>query len=124
MTALEETPSDSNVTDSNCRLPSKNMSRAAKLAGLLLLAVAVTAAGVATIVYSWNPQPNSAPFELMKASFSVFTVAVVGGLATFAFGILQRDRDNRQDEARRYVECCIDERRRRDVQVSVVLDDT
>jgi hypothetical protein len=100
------------------------MSMAAKIAGLVLLGLAVIAAVWTAIVYSWDPEANTREFELLKACSSVFVIAVVGGLATFAFGILQREHDRRQDEARRDVEIRIDERRRQDEQVSVILNDT
>jgi hypothetical protein len=103
---------------------SQDMSVDAKIAGFGLLALAVIAAGATAIVYSMDPEANTPKFELLKALFSVSIVGLVGGLATFAFGTLQRDRDRRQDDARRDLEIRIDERRRRDEQVSAVLDDT
>lgn len=102
----------------------QDMSAAAKIARLGLVGLAVIAAIGIAIVYSWDPEANTREFELLKAFFSIIVIAGVGGLATFAFGILQRERDRRQDEARRDVEIRIDERRRQDEQVSVILNDT
>jgi hypothetical protein len=124
MTAVKRTHPGSGPANTNNQSPSQNMSVSAKIAGLGLLFLGLIAATVTAIVYSWHPEANSRELELLKACFSVVVVAFVGGLATFAFGILQRDRDRRQDEARRDIERRIDERRRRDEQVSAVLGDT
>jgi hypothetical protein len=79
----------------------QDLSVAAKIARLGLVGLAVIAAGWTAKVYSWDPEANTREFELLKACFSVIVIAVVGELATFAFGILQRERDRRQDEAQR-----------------------
>jgi hypothetical protein len=132
--------------DDDDNVKAQDIPVAAKIAGPALIALAVIVAGGTVILLNRDPEANTPEFELLKACLSVIVIAFGGGLATFAFGILQkerdrrqdvaqrdsdrrqdvaqRDSDRRQDEARRDVEIRIDERRRQDEQVSVILNDT
>lgn len=94
------------------------------LATIVLLIIALAAGLGALVVYGWDPPANSRELELFKALLSIFTVVILGGLTTFAFNLLLKDRDRRVDEARRDLERRLDERRRRDEQVSDTLKET
>ena len=113
----------------------QDMSVAAKIARPALIVLAVIAASGTVILYNRDPEANTPEFELLKACLSIIVIAIGGGLATFAFGNLQKEhdrrqddkqrkRDRRQDEAQRDMEIRIDERRRQDEQVSAILNDT
>jgi hypothetical protein len=125
MTSVEATPShDDGSASPDSQSSSQAISSTPRWPYFVLLTLALIAAIVAAIVYHAHPSANTREMELLKACFSVLVVAVVGGLATFAFGRLQKERDRRQEDARRDMERRIDERRRRDEQVTAVLNET
>jgi len=96
------------------------------LNGLIVVLVVLLAAAMAGAAYFYAQAPaaNTREYELLKTCLSVIAVALVGGLATFAFSVVQKERDRRYDDDKRDLEEQMNARRSRDTAVSELLNDT